>query len=472
MKLLLVEDQAKFARTVIDEIGHLDSSIEITLVATRDEAVEALDSQSFDCVVCDLRIPAAGKSLSPAEDHGREVISHIQSRYGGTPVIVLSALADLAKCRDLQARGGNQDLFGNGSEYAMLYPLNKTELPAAMARVIDLAAELRIVEQVRLSFGGVQIPLEPWERRIIKTYARRRGAYEVRISRVRGGLSGSKTYAMRTVGTDLDINSSVLAKLGTIGNLADEKARYDSQVLPRLRQGHYAPLTSAVWAGAGGMAGLFYRLADGWDETLADVISTDPTRAARIVKRLAEIEGPWIHDAPSRQLTVGDIRRSLVPDDLAEKLLGTDLSERIAFERTSLVVRQACQHGDFHPLNVLVHGESALLVDFGNVGTAVASLDPIQLELALVFHPALVPVRKGWPTLRHAQAWEDLDEYVQDCPFADVVRECRTWAFQAGQSDFAVFANAYAYAIKQLKHGTTDRAISLAIARSAMHRFP
>ena len=40
-----------------------------------------------------------------------------------------------------------------------------------------------------------------------------------------------------------------------------------------------------------------------------------------------------------------------------------------------------------------------------------------------------------------------------------------------GQSDFAVLANAHAYAINQLKHGTTARALPLAIAESAMRRF-
>ena len=64
MNLLLGEDRLKFARTFTDEIGHLDPSIVITLARSRDDAIGALSSQSFDCVVCDLKIPAAGKSLS------------------------------------------------------------------------------------------------------------------------------------------------------------------------------------------------------------------------------------------------------------------------------------------------------------------------------------------------------------------------------------------------------------------------
>jgi HAMP domain-containing protein/CheY-like chemotaxis protein/GAF domain-containing protein len=78
-RLLVVEDDDDQRRSVVELIGADD--VEVTAVASSEEALEALELQPYDCMVLDLKLPARG---------GFELLEQIKQddRFASTPVIV------------------------------------------------------------------------------------------------------------------------------------------------------------------------------------------------------------------------------------------------------------------------------------------------------------------------------------------------------------------------------------------------
>jgi CheY-like chemotaxis protein len=78
-RLLVVEDDEDQRRSVVELIGADD--VEVTAVASSEEALEALELQPYDCMVLDLKLPQRG---------GFELLEQIKQddRFASTPVIV------------------------------------------------------------------------------------------------------------------------------------------------------------------------------------------------------------------------------------------------------------------------------------------------------------------------------------------------------------------------------------------------
>jgi HAMP domain-containing protein/CheY-like chemotaxis protein/signal transduction histidine kinase len=78
-RLLVVEDDDDQRRSVVELIGADD--VEVTAVASSEEALEALELQPYDCMVLDLKLPERG---------GFELLELIKrdDRFASTPVIV------------------------------------------------------------------------------------------------------------------------------------------------------------------------------------------------------------------------------------------------------------------------------------------------------------------------------------------------------------------------------------------------
>ena len=95
MKLLLVEDSASYATTLVDEV-HRTHNVDVTVASNLAEALTALAAgPPFDLVVCDLEIPSAPDTLDKDVSHGMEVRGRVSLEFPGTPIIVHSAFMTL-----------------------------------------------------------------------------------------------------------------------------------------------------------------------------------------------------------------------------------------------------------------------------------------------------------------------------------------------------------------------------------------
>jgi hypothetical protein len=293
-----------------------------------------------------------------------------------------------------------------------------------------------------------------------------------RVSSLGGGLSDAKTVRLEVQNQHSTTTSIAVAKLGKISALHDEETRYHRCIAPALSVGGFAHLIKFVRAGAAGIGGIFYGFAVDYRQTLIQLIQSSPETAAATVAQLRRLEATWQTNAVTKTTTVGDIRRTLIDDIVFLPLADALGFDWRTFEQTSVRVKWCCQHRDLHGINVLVRdAEIPLLIDYGEVEQAPACLDPLVLELSLLFHPGCKHVCGAWPSSDKALLWSDLDGYLSAGPLTPFIKACRDWAFAVEPLDKAVYATAYAYAVRQLKFVGTDHELACCIARSAHKAF-
>jgi aminoglycoside phosphotransferase (APT) family kinase protein len=97
---------------------------------------------------------------------------------------------------------------------------------------------------------------------------------------------------------------------------------------------------------------------------------------------------------------------------------------------------ESCIHGDLHGANILVGAkQDAVLIDFGDVGPGFTCLDPVTLELSLIFHPEAVRLGYSATLSMIVERWPDIDSYIKNNPMAAVIETYREWAHDVGGGD-------------------------------------
>ena len=248
-----------------------------------------------------------------------------------------------------------------------------------------------------------------------------------------------------------------------------ERENYRRYVNPLLKMGHYPALGRDIEAGIGKREALFYQLADGYAKSLFDVLEVSESDAIAVVDVLRGILAPWAEVREKKLLLVGDLRAQRIDDSVFQPYRDS-LGETDMFEATEQEMTTSCQHGDLHGFNVLCNDSGgAVLIDFGNVGPAPSCIDPILLELSVLFHKDSPLRRNPWPTNEQAEAWFNLEEYLLGCPVPQFIKKCREWASETdGATDLPPVV--YAEAVRQLKYEDTNHERALGIARAAMQK--
>jgi aminoglycoside phosphotransferase (APT) family kinase protein len=168
---------------------------------------------------------------------------------------------------------------------------------------------------------------------------------------------------------------------------------------------------------------------------------------------------------------VQDICRRAVSDsDVIAALSVDELTALRGVETVEVASASCMQHGDLHGLNVLVDSRGEpVVIDYGEVGRANPSLDPVTLELSVIFHPAAPDV--GWLTEADIESFFENGAYVSACPYAEFFRACRAWSATAQTSEEERAATALAYVVRQLKYGNPTAPLARALMRAALARL-
>jgi CheY-like chemotaxis protein len=470
MKLLIIEDDEDFLAEMKDALREI-GDLEIIVAMSRDAAIDKLRTDDFDLITCDLKIPTRDGALDANVDHGRAVYREALEVTFGTPIIVFSAFGNEYTLPVLMEVAHDGDFFGNNSPRAMVSFMAKEKLPEYVERIREFADEIRALDAIEISPPGFQ--LSGFQKRALRIYARRVDGTLLRVSDLAGGLSDTRILKVQISGAGGVHRALIAAKLGSRDLINDEKQRYQKYVSPALRAGSHATFVGEVMEGAGNVAALFYKLDEPFARSIFDVLRLNPENGSELVQSAKEGTQAWRTGAPQRRITVQEIRRSLISDDRFKDCLhylkGIDIE---AFERSELEVRQCAQHCDFHGSNILVDGNHrTLLIDYGEVDEATSSLDAITLELSVLFHPNGASVRGTWPRITQLESWDNLDIYTENCPFSEFIRACRTWAFEVAAGGREVFANLYAYCVRQLAYADTNKDFALTLVRVAIRAF-
>ena len=470
MRVLLIEDDEETIEDFLAELEPLGIKLEI---ARSKASAEALLDGDLQLIVCDLKIPSQDGVLDAVVGHGVSVLGQLREDWAGVPVLAFSAHGTTpGLLQRLLALGREEDFLGTGDSDPLLGFFDKSQLSECLAEIRRMKDGADKLEAIEISRGGAPLEVTPMQRHVIRIFAQRRRAQSAWVSRLGGGLSDAVVLRVELQGPSGEHSAKVVAKLGPISLVVEEKSRYQQLISGTLELGVCPGITDIVIAGASRAGGIFYELAGEYPSTLTDLIQQPD--AVSVVDRLEQQTSPWRSGAPVTKVRTKKIRRSLIDDAMFHHVASDALDwgqvERI--ENLNVQSRWCTQHGDLHGLNVLVSKDGEpLLIDFGETARMSAAVDPVTLELSPLFHPDSPVKDEEWPSVEEAIQWHDLDAYVANSPIAEYVRRCREWTYNRGTSagDKEVAAVVYAYAARQLKHPRTNRDLAVALIEGAYH---
>lgn len=466
-QVLIIEDEDAFVEAIQQVLRDLSLTSQVKVARSRDSAFKLLERDFFDFIILDLNIPTTDGLLDTDPQHGFAVFGRAQGIASGMPIFVLTGSPAEDFIPDL-LRGARQlDVWGEGRARGTIDFLPKYQFDQFPDRLRPSICAIDALDEVELDRNGVDLTTQ--DTRLIRIVCKRYGGTRVVVSMLGGGLSGAKVLRLRITDPQGATIYDAVGKLGSLAAVADEGARFDNLVA-RLEARATPRKLVTLEAGAGALAGVFYSLAAGFDETAFQAAIGESAYAIAAVRSVEAGTSRWSEGINQSRRAVRDVRLRLLSDDALARILPQfDLAWTAEFESRQIQTRWCCVHGDLHGENVLVARDgSAVVIDYGEVGEGTVSLDPVTLELSLLFHPKgpLRPSGAGfdvWPTEAQAAMWGDLDRYVAGCPAEAFVRECRAWALRSAAGRREIAGTAYSYLVRQLKYEDTNKDLALAL---------
>jgi CheY-like chemotaxis protein len=465
MRVLLVEDKVDFAQSVDRAVTEIPNC-ELVWARSRDSALAHVEGQDFDLIILDRKIPSADDVLDDSVEHGFRVFQAARESAAGTPIWFLTATEDA----DFAAEIGNNhastaDLHGRGELSPLVLVLWKKKLDEAVRRVRTFAQHQAELEAIAIqNAGGINFAAA--EERNLRIFARMYGASSLEVTAL-GGLSGARVLKVVALNAGRGVIHTAVAKIGAIATVHDEHGRFQRDI-SRLQQGGYPSLSVKIDAGSAGIGGLYYGMVGPDVTSLFTRLAAGEDLALNISTRLRGVEKPWLDGKTNHTVTVGEIRRKFLKDtrlpEIAAELQGFEIAP---VEAVQVGACKCAQHNDLHGENIVFDaGGIGMVIDYNDTGPSFASVDPVTLELSVIFHKNHKMLGTAWPAIANMQAWPELDRYLQDCPFPTFVSQCREWALAAANTPDEVLAVAYGYAMRQLKYQDTRKDLARALIQA------
>lgn len=456
MKILVVEDNKTFGTELLKSLEIIPGVSRVDWARSRNRGAEAIASDFYDLLILDLALPLEDDEPPEAVEHGQSLFHEAQTVCPGLPIFVLTGSPTTAWGERLSRYGESIDLWGSGVPSNTVDYLKKESPDLLIEEVRRCAAEVAAVNGIRINSRGKPLSLSPGEQRAIQVIGRKLGGAAVELVALSGGLSSASVMRLRVFDSQGGQITALAVKFGRLHEISIEADAYERNVR-HLPVGSFPHVVEIVQKGTCGVGAISYRLAEEYDRSLFDVLHAEPDQAAEMVGRVRANLRLWIDNSRQERWTVGRIRQRVLWDEQFTGICqahSLDLSE---FEKLEVDVRIGCIHGDLHGGNVLAGREhQPLLLDFGDVGDGPLALDPVTLELSLLFHPDGHALGLGQAVAQYLASWENIDGVPQGA-IGDYIRACRSWAYDVGFGDMAVLACAYAYAIRQFKFETVPK---------------
>ena len=457
MKILLVEDNRSYAETLKERILSLSTPSSVFLAESRDAAVAFLKSDFFDIIILDLQIPTTDGAFDLEYVHGQQVFFSALENAPGTPVYILTGSEPDAFLRGLAKHGQSHDIWGDGIAVPTVDYHHKEDGDQLLAHLNEIAPRIAATDEIRINTGGQPIELKPEQKRALKVFTRSNGGTSCKLKRL-GGLSDAIVLKVSVLDSTGHVRCECVGKLGLARHVRKEITAYNSEVT-HLRLGAFALVISYHDQGLRGFSGIFYALADQHSDTFFDLALNRPSKAKVVLTSAREALSRWSDSGTVVNIPVREVRQKILSDENFEKIIAEhELEQLRALDERVVSISASCIHGDLHGGNVLVNSkDQPLMIDFGDVGAGYTCLDPITLELSMLFHPDARASGLSNSLEDSVGDWLNLGIYSANSPAAPIVQFCREWAYDVGPHDDSVLIIAYLFTLRQFKYETVPK---------------
>ena len=462
MKILFVEDNDGFARDLTPALESIDGVSGIERITDKATAELKIATDLVDLIILDLSIPPSPDSDTPNAEHGQALFHRARELRPGTPIFILTGEEVEKFSRGLAKFGNQVRLWGSTAETETVSFFLKEEVGDLLARVQALAVSFSKMNGIVLNTRGKNLGLSPIQNQMLKTFARSADGVACDVALLSGGLSDAKVVKATAMDLGRKPQALCAGKLGGSDVIIAELVAYERYV-KKLGIGACPTLYCAVDQGVGQHGAIFYTLTDDDTASFFDRLASTPGIGQTVVGNVRVGLQRWSEASVAGMAQVADIRARVIDDDAADALtLKFGLHALREIELKHIHASTSCIHGDLHCGNVLVKSDGgAVLIDFGDAGPGFTCLDPIALELSLIFHPDARKLGLRDSLIAQLDSWPDIDMYAVSDNLRPTITRCREWAHDVGGSDQAVLGSAYAYVLRQLKYDTVDPAITL-----------
>ena len=161
MRLLLVEDNTDFAESVERALRSVPNC-EFVWAASRDSALVKLNSESFDLVILDRKIPSADRVLDDDADHGWSVFQLVRGDLPGTPVWFLTGTVDADFATEINNSYGKiEDIHCRHNPEQMYKVFWKRRINDCVKEISDFATHWNAVDGVTVQCHPAALILTP-----------------------------------------------------------------------------------------------------------------------------------------------------------------------------------------------------------------------------------------------------------------------------------------------------------------------
>lgn len=465
MQILFVEDNSYYADTLVSVINEKFHGVSWDVIDNSGSAEELLAQNFYDLVILDLCMPSIPSGLEKNVENGQSLFYVAQQLMPGTPIYILTG-SDLDRfATGLSRHGERIRLWGAEQEFPTVLYFRKNETSELINELSDIYREVSSVNSISINKRGRAINFSKGQERALKSFVRSMGGFDG-VYYPLSGLSGSLVGRVEVRDTRLHTIGAFVAKLGTASKIHRENESYARHVR-LLPINTFTPLLSGMDKGLKECNAIFYTLAEGYTETLFEVVRRDTKAAVSVIQKVRASLERWNTAREVSKVSVGDVRRVKLSDEIFEEIIKQyGIEELRDIESIEVNASVSCIHGDLHGGNILVNQtETPVLIDFGDVGHSYTGLDPITLEMSLIFHPDCIASGVSKEILTFLKHWPLIDGYCHENPYRDIIKYCREWAYDISGDDRSVLAAGYAFAIRQLKYDdiSSDDTIELII---------
>ncbi|END9080142.1 response regulator [Yersinia enterocolitica] len=454
MQILFVEDNSFYAATLVSAVKDRFPEIAWVVVDNSSSAEALLDKNYYDLVILDLCMPSIPSGLEKVVENGQQLFYSVQRLMPGTPIYILTGSELDSFATNLLRHGERIKLWGAAREFSTVLYFRKDETLELVEELSKVYDEIVPLNATVINTRGIQIEFGRGQERALQSFVRSMGGFDG-VYYPLSGLSGSLVGRIEVRDDRFNVIGVFVAKLGLTSKIQKENESYARHVR-LMPMNTFTPLLLSMDKGLKEYSAIFYTLAEGYTETLFNVIRNDPCKAVDVIKKVRNSMERWSTARKVSRVKIAEIRRAKLNDTDFNKLTAQyDIEEIKDIEDIFVNISESCIHGDLHGGNVLVNqAGTPILIDFGDVGFKYTGLDPITLEMSLIFHPDCVVSEISHEIRPSINNWPNIDRYCQDNPFREVIKYCRDWAYDISGDDKSVLAAGYAFAVRQLKYDT------------------